>query len=61
MEAAGLRVEVEALRKAKDELQLRLGVAETHVCALTSTLNATFSGQQGVQSQGKIRSTSARQ
>ena len=57
VEAAGLRVEVEALRSRGDGLQQRLGVAEAQVRSLTSTLIATFTGQRrlgppGVQSQG---------
>ena len=57
MEAAALRVEVEALRSRGDDLQQRLGVAEAQVRSLTSTLSASFTAQQwlgppGVQSQG---------
>ena len=57
VEAAQLRVEVEAQRRRGDDLQQRLGVAEAHVRSLTSTLSATFTAQQGlgppgVQSQG---------
>ena len=42
VEAAVLTVEVEALQKAKDDLQQRLGMGETQVRTITSTLNATF-------------------
>ena len=57
VEAAGLRVEVEALRSKGDDLQQRMGVAEAQVRSLTSTLIATFTAQQRlgpprVQSQG---------
>ena len=57
VEAAGLRVEVEALRSRGDDLQQRLGVAEAQVRSLTSTLSASFTAQRGlgpprVQSQG---------
>ena len=57
VEAAALRVEVEAQRRRGDDLQQRLGVAEAHVPSLTSTLSASFTTQQrlgppGVQSQG---------
>ena len=63
MEAAQLRVEVEALRRTRDDLQQRLGVAEAQVRSLTSTLSATYTAQQGVgppgvQSQGSARSGS---
>ena len=58
VEAAGLRVEVEAVRRRGGDLQQRLGVAEAQVRSLTSTLNATFTAQQGlgppgVESQGR--------
>ena len=57
VEAAQLRVEVEAQRRRGDDLQQHLGVAEAQVRSLTSTLSATFTAQeglgpQGVQSQG---------
>ena len=60
VEAAQLRVEVEAQRRRGDDLQQRLGVAEAHeaqVRTLTSTLTAFFTAQQGlgppgVQNQG---------
>ena len=42
VEAAQLRVEVEAQRSRGDDLQQRLGVAEAQVRSLTSTLSATF-------------------
>ena len=38
MEAAQLRMEVEALRSRGDDLQQRLGVAEVQVRSLTSTV-----------------------
>ena len=65
MEAAQLRVEVEALRRRGDDLQPHLGVAEAQLRSLTSTLSATFTAQQGlgplgVHSQGS-RSTSGSQ
>ena len=58
VEAAGLRVEVEALWWRGDDLQHRLGVGGAHVRSLTSTLSATYTAQQGlgpagVQSQGR--------
>ena len=57
VEAAQLRVEVEALHRRGDDLQQRPGVAEAQVRSLTSTLSATYTAQQGVgppgvQSQG---------
>ena len=57
VEAAQLRVELEAQRRRGDDLQQRLGVAEAQVRSLTSTLSATFTAQQGLgtlglQSQG---------
>ena len=63
VEASALRVEVAALRSRGDDLQQRLGVAEAQVRSLTSTLNATYTAQQGVgppgvQSQGSGRSGS---
>ena len=63
VEAAQLRVEVEALRRTRDLLQQRVGVGEAHVRSLTSTLNATYTAQQGVgplgvQGQGSGRSGS---
>ena len=63
VEAAGLRVVLEALRRRREDLQRRLGVAEAQVRGLTSTLIATYSahpnsinnlqavGPPGVQSQ----------
>ena len=42
MEAEGLRVEVEILQKAKEDLMQRLGVAKAHVGGPPSTLSATF-------------------
>ena len=47
-EAAGFKVEVEALSKARDDVQHRLGLAETQVRTLTSTLRAAFTAQEGV-------------
>ena len=59
VEAAQLRLEVEALRRTRDDLQQRLRVAEAQVRSLTSTLSATYTAQQaGVQSQGSGRSGS---
>ena len=57
VEAAQLRVEVEALRRRGDDLQQRVGVAKAQVRSLTSTLSATFTAQHGrgppgVQSHG---------
>ena len=57
VEAAQLRVGLEALRRRGYDLQKRLGVAEAQVRSLTSTLSATYSAHQGVgppgvQSQG---------
>ena len=57
VEAAQLRVELEARRRRGDDLQQRLGVAEAQVRTLTSTLTASFTAKQGlgppgVQSQG---------
>ena len=52
VEAAHLRVEVEAQRRRGDDLQQRLGVAEAQVRSLTSTLSATFTAQQGLGPQG---------
>ena len=57
VEAAQLRVEVEALWSRGDDLQQRLGVAGAQVRSLTSTLSATYCahkgvGPLGVQSQG---------
>ena len=52
VEAAQLRVEVEAQRRRGDDLQQRLGVAEAQVPSLTSTLSATFTAQQGLGPQG---------
>ena len=48
VEAAGLRVEVEAMRKRGDDLQQRMGVAKAQVRSLTSTFSATFTAQQGL-------------
>ena len=42
VEAAQLRVEVEALRRRGDDLQRRLGLAEAQVHSLTSSLSASF-------------------
>ena len=42
VEAAALRVEVEALQRRGDDLQQRLGVVEAQVRGLTSTLSASF-------------------
>ena len=50
VEAAQLRVEVEAMRRRGDDLQQRLGVAEAQLRSLTSTLSATFTAQQGLGS-----------
>ena len=60
VEAAALRVQVEALQRRGDDHQQRLGVAEAHVRRLTSTLSASFTAQQGmgppgVQSHGSGR------
>ena len=57
VEAAGLRMGVEALQRKGDDLQQRLGRAEAQVCSLTTTLSTTFTAQQGLgppggQSQG---------
>ena len=52
VEAAQLRVEVEAQRRRGDDLQQRLGSAEAQVRSLTSTLSATFTAQQGLEPQG---------
>ena len=52
VDAAQLRVEVEAQRRRGDDLQQRLGVAEAQVRTLTSTLTASFSAQQGLGPQG---------
>ena len=48
MEAAQLRVEVEALRKTRDDLLQLLGVPEAQVRSLTSTLSANYTAQVGV-------------
>ena len=53
VQAAVLRVEVEALRRTRDDLQQRLGVAEAQVRSLTSTFTAQHAG---LQSQGSGRS-----
>ena len=45
VEAAALRVEVEAQRRRGDDLQQRLGVAEAQVRSLTSTLSASFTAE----------------
>ena len=50
---------VETLQKGKEDLQQRLGLAETQVHTLTSTLSATFSAEQGVHCQGSGSITSA--
>ena len=47
VEAAALRVEVKALQRRGEDLQQRLGVAESQVRSLTSTLNASLTTQQG--------------
>ena len=52
VEAAQLRVEVEAQRRRGDDLQQRPGVAEAQVRTLTSTLTASFTAQQGLGPQG---------
>ena len=52
MEAAQLRVEVEAQRRRGDDLQQRLGVTEAQVRTLTSTLIASFTAQQGLGRKG---------
>ena len=52
VEAAALRVEVEARRRRGDDLQQRLGMAEAQVRTLTSTLTASFTAQQGLGPQG---------
>ena len=58
-DAAKVTVEVEVLRRTRDDLQQRLGLAEAQVRSLTSTLSATFTAQQaGVQRQGSGRSGS---
>ena len=54
VEAAGLRVEVEALQRRGDDLQPRLGVAEAQVRSLTSTLSASFTAQQGLGPPGVL-------
>ena len=48
VEAAQLRVEVEAPQRRGHDLQQRLRVAEAQVRSLTSTLSATFTAQQGL-------------
>ena len=48
VEAAQLRVEVEALWRRGDDLQQRLGVAEAQVRSRTCTLSATFTAEQGL-------------
>ena len=45
VEAAALRVEVEALRSTGDDLSQRLRVAEAQVHNLTSILSASFTAQ----------------
>ena len=52
VQAAQLRVEVEAQRRRGDDLQQSLGVAEAQVRSLTSTLSATFTAQLGLGPQG---------
>ena len=52
VEAAALRVEVEALRSKGDDLQQRLGVDEAQVRSLTSTVIASFTAQRGSGRQG---------
>ena len=65
MEGAELRVEVEVMRRTRDDVERRLGVVEAQMRSLTSTLGANFAAQQGVgpagvQSQGSRRSGSRR-
>ena len=48
VQATGSGVEVEALRKERNDLHQQPGVAEEPVHSFTSTLSATFSTQQGV-------------
>ena len=60
VEAAGLRVAVEALRRGGGRPPAAPGGAEAQVRSLTSTLTATYSAHQGtgplwVQSQGSGR------
>ena len=55
VEAAKLRVEVEALRRTRDDLQQRLGVAEAQVRSHSSTLSATYTAQHGVGPPGVKR------
>ena len=52
VEAAQLRVEVEAQRRRGHDLQQRLGVAEAQLRTLTSTLTASFTAQQGLSRKG---------
>ena len=52
VEAAALRLEVEAQRRRRDDFQQRLGVAKAQVRTLTSTLTASFTAQQGLGPQG---------
>ena len=52
MEAAQLRVQVEALRTTRDDLEQRLGLVAAQVRSLTSTLSGTYTAQQGVGPQG---------
>ena len=46
VEAPQLRLEVEALRRTRDDLQRRLGVAKAQVRSLTSTLSATYTASR---------------
>ena len=56
---AELRMEVEAFRRRRDDLQHRWGLAEAQVRSLTSTISATSTAQQaGVQSHGSGKSGS---
>ena len=55
VEVAQLRVEVEALRRTRNHLPQRLGVAEAQVRSLTSTLSATYTAKQGVGPSGPER------
>ena len=52
VEAAQLRVEVQAQRRRGDDLQQRLEVAELQVHNLTSAFTASFTAQQGLGPQG---------
>ena len=57
VKAAQLRVEMEALRRTRDDLRRRQGVPQAQVRSLTSTLSGNYTAPQrvgplGVQSQG---------